>query len=55
MTFEEIMQFLADHDLPGLIADETRMSRQDLQDRVKDAYWYMLSEVAVADVAAETP
>lgn len=41
--------------LAGLIADETRMSKQDLQDWVKDAYWYMLSEVAVADVAAETP
>jgi 3-methyladenine DNA glycosylase AlkD len=41
--------------LAGLIADETRMSKQDLQEWVKDAYWYMLSEVAVADVAAETP
>jgi 3-methyladenine DNA glycosylase AlkD len=41
--------------LAGLIADENRMSKQDLQDWVKQAYWYMLSEVAVADVAAETP
>ena len=41
--------------LAGLIADETRMSKQDLKDWVKDAYWYMLSEVAVADVAAQTP
>ncbi|MBN2553638.1 MAG: DNA alkylation repair protein [Spirochaetales bacterium] len=41
--------------LAGLIADETRMSRRDLQEWVKKAYWYMLSEVAVADVAAETP
>ncbi len=41
--------------LAGLIADETRMSKQDLQKWIKDAYWYMLSEVAVADVAAETP
>jgi 3-methyladenine DNA glycosylase AlkD len=41
--------------LAGLIADETRMSKQDLQKWVKDAYWYMLSEFAVADVAAETP
>ena len=41
--------------LAGLIADESRMSKQDLKDWVKDAYWYMLSEVAVADVAAQTP
>jgi 3-methyladenine DNA glycosylase AlkD len=41
--------------LAGLIADETRMSKRDLQDWVQQAYWYMLSEVAVADVAAETP
>lgn len=41
--------------LAGLIADESRMSKQELQDWVKQAYWYMLSEVAVADVAAETP
>lgn len=41
--------------LAGLIADETRMTRQNLEDWVKDAYWYMLSEVAVADVAAQTP
>jgi 3-methyladenine DNA glycosylase AlkD len=41
--------------LAGLIADETRMSKQHLQSWVRDAYWYMLSEVAVADVAAETP
>jgi 3-methyladenine DNA glycosylase AlkD len=41
--------------LAGLIADENRMSKQQLQDWVKQAYWYMLSEVAVADVAAETP
>jgi len=41
--------------LAGLIADENRMSKQQLQDWVKQAYWYMLSEVAVADVTAETP
>ena len=41
--------------LAGLIADESRISKQELQDWVKQAYWYMLSEVAVADVAAETP
>ena len=41
--------------LAGLIADESRMSRQELRDWVRRAYWYMLSEVAVADVAAESP
>ena len=41
--------------LAGLIADETRMSKTDLQNWVKDAYWYLLSETTVADVAAETP
>jgi 3-methyladenine DNA glycosylase AlkD len=107
MTFEEIMQFLKDHENPngkkvlmrhgardpfygvrigdlkkivkkvkknhdlalrlyatgnsdamylaGLIADESRMSREDLETWVKDAYWYLLSETTVADVAAETP
>ena len=107
MTFEEILQFLRDHDNPGgkkvlmrhgarepfygvrigdlkkvvnkvkknhelakrlyatgnsdamylagLIADETQMSKQDLQRWAEGAYWYMLSEVAVADVAAQTP
>ena len=41
--------------LAGLIADESRMSKQELNDWVRQAYWYMLSEVAVADVAAQTP
>jgi 3-methyladenine DNA glycosylase AlkD len=41
--------------LAGLIADETQMSKNDLQEWVKEAYWYMLSEFSVADVAAETP
>jgi 3-methyladenine DNA glycosylase AlkD len=40
--------------LAGLIADETRMSKNDLQEWVREAYWYMLSEVAVADIAAKT-
>jgi len=40
--------------LAGLIADETRMSKQDLQEWVAAAYWYMLSEYALANVAAET-
>ncbi|MBT3273700.1 MAG: DNA alkylation repair protein [Spirochaetales bacterium] len=39
----------------GLIADETVMSKGDLQKWVNEAYWYMLSEYAVAGVAAETP
>jgi len=41
--------------LAGLIADESRMSKQDLKNWVEDAYWYMLSEVAGAVVAAHTP
>jgi len=40
--------------LAGLIADETQTSKNDLQEWVKEAYWYMLSEFSVADVAAET-
>ena len=39
----------------GLIADEDRMTRKDLQRWVKGAYWYYLSEFAVPGVAAETP
>ena len=39
----------------GLIADETKMTKKDLRDWIKGAYWYMLSEYTVAGVAAETP
>jgi 3-methyladenine DNA glycosylase AlkD len=41
--------------LAGLIADETMMTREDLNRWVKEAYWYMISEYTVPWVAAETP
>ena len=40
--------------LAGLIADERKMRRKDLQEWVNGASWYMLSEYAVAWVAAES-
>lgn len=40
--------------LAGLIADEKRMTKADLQKWVERAYWYMLSEYTVAWVAAES-
>lgn len=40
--------------LAGLIADETRMTKADLQQWAEQAYWYMLSEYTVPWVAAET-
>jgi 3-methyladenine DNA glycosylase AlkD len=40
--------------LAGLIADETKMSEQDLQKWVENAYWYMISEYTVAWIAAES-
>ena len=39
----------------GLIADETRITKTDLQRWAKSAYWYLLSECTVAWVAAESP
>ena len=39
----------------GLIADETKITRKDLDRWVKQAYWYMLSEFTVPWVAAESP
>ncbi len=41
--------------LAGLIADDGRMSREDLQRWVDGAYWYMLSEYTVPWVAAGSP
>jgi 3-methyladenine DNA glycosylase AlkD len=38
--------------LAGLIADDARMTRHDLQRWVEQAYWYMLSEWTVPWVAA---
>jgi 3-methyladenine DNA glycosylase AlkD len=40
--------------LAGLIADETKMTKNDLQNWVKLAYWHFLSEYSVAWVAAES-
>ena len=40
--------------LAGLIADEKRISKEDLQEWVRGAYWYMLSEYTVAWIAAES-
>jgi hypothetical protein len=41
--------------LAGLMADESRMTKTDLNRWVKGAYWYMISEYTVAWVAAESP
>jgi 3-methyladenine DNA glycosylase AlkD len=40
--------------LAGLMADENQISKKDLNDWVKKAYWFYLSEYAVPWVAAET-
>jgi 3-methyladenine DNA glycosylase AlkD len=41
--------------LAGLIADDARMTRKDLQRWVEQASWYLLSEYTVAWVAAGSP
>lgn len=40
--------------LAGLIADETRMTKKDLNTWVKQAFWYMISEYTVPWVASES-
>ncbi|MFM2376707.1 MAG: hypothetical protein RLZZ165_1804 [Bacteroidota bacterium] len=40
--------------LAGLIADENKITKADLQEWVRGAYWYMLTEYTVAWVAAES-
>jgi 3-methyladenine DNA glycosylase AlkD len=40
--------------LAGLIADEKRVTKEELQEWVKGAYWYMLSEYTVPWLAAES-
>jgi len=40
--------------LAGLIADETEISKSELNKWVDEAYWYMISEYTVAWVAAES-
>lgn len=39
----------------GLIADEKKISKDDLRRWAKEAYWYMLHDFSVAWVAAESP
>lgn len=41
--------------LAGLMADETKISKQELNQWVKKAYWYYLSEYTVPWIAAESP
>ncbi|MCF8378219.1 MAG: DNA alkylation repair protein [Bacteroidales bacterium] len=40
--------------LAGLMADETKISKEDLNRWAKEAYWYYLSEYTVPWVAAES-
>lgn len=41
--------------LAGLISDENKITKEELQLWVEQAYWYMISEYAVAWAAAESP
>lgn len=41
--------------LAGLIADENKITKNDLNRWAREAYWYMISEYTVAWVAAESP
>lgn len=41
--------------LAGLMADETKITKAQLESWVKNAYWYYLSEFTVPWVASETP
>lgn len=41
--------------LAGLIADDARMTKKDLERWAKGAYWYMISEYTVPWVAAGSP
>ena len=40
--------------LAGLIADEDKITKKDLNKWAKNAYWYMISEYTVAWIAAES-
>lgn len=40
--------------LAGLVADENKISKSDLNRWVHEAYWYMISEYTVAWIAAES-
>lgn len=41
--------------LAGLIADEQKITKSDLQKWADEAYWYMISEYTVPWIAAESP
>lgn len=41
--------------LAGLMADPVKMSKEEIQEWVNKAYWYLLSEYTVAGVASESP
>lgn len=41
--------------LAGLIADEKKMKKKDIENWAKKAYWYMISEYTVPWMAAESP
>ncbi|MFN8395845.1 MAG: DNA alkylation repair protein [Bacteroidia bacterium] len=41
--------------LAGLIADEKKITKSDLQEWAKNATWHMISEYTVAWIAAESP
>ncbi len=41
--------------LAGLMADETQITEQQLDEWIANAYWYYLNEYAVPWVASETP
>ncbi len=41
--------------LAGLIADETKMTREDLQNWADQAYWYYINEYTVPWITSETP
>jgi 3-methyladenine DNA glycosylase AlkD len=40
--------------LAGLIADESKMSKEEIQEWANKAYWYLLSEYTVSWIAAES-
>ncbi|MFQ5629049.1 MAG: DNA alkylation repair protein [bacterium] len=40
--------------LAGLIADQNKISKENLQNWAEGAYWYMISEYTVAGVAADS-
>ena len=41
--------------LAGMVADGSKMTKKEIQDWVKSATWYMISEYTVPSVASESP